>query len=163
MVIQAGHNARSTVNLKQLVGSGDKIGMVVAPFLVAGATLNVLYPSVFRVGGPPAPLLVISIAALVPGVTIWAWSVVLILTKVPRGELITTGPYALVKHPLYTSVALLVLPSIGFVCNTWLGALAGALLYLASRLFAPEEEMALSKTFGDRWDTYARAVKAPWL
>ena len=163
MVIQAGHNARSTVNLKQLVGSGDKIGMVVAPFLVAGATLNVLYPAVFRVGGPPAPLLVISIAALVPGVTIWAWSVVLILTKVPRGELITTGPYALVKHPLYTSVALLVLPSIGFVCNTWLGALAGALLYLASRLFAPEEEMALSKTFGDRWDTYARAVKAPWL
>jgi Isoprenylcysteine carboxyl methyltransferase (ICMT) family. len=47
---------------------------------------------------------------LIPGVTIWIWSVVLILTKVPRGELITSGPYALVKHPIYTGVALLVLP-----------------------------------------------------
>ena len=163
MVMQAAHTARRTLNLKQLVGSGDKIGLVVAPFLVAGVILNVLYPSVFGVGGPPTPLLVISIAALVPGVTIWAWSVILILTKVPRGELITTGPYALVKHPLYTSVALLVLPSIGFVCNTWLGALIGVVLYLASRLFAPEEEMTLSKTFGARWGTYARSVKVPWL
>lgn len=52
-----------------------------------------------------------------------SWPVYLILTKMPRRDLITTGPYALVQHPLYTGVALLVLPCVGFLCNSWLGAL----------------------------------------
>jgi len=87
----------------------------------------------------------------------------LILTKVPRGELITSGPYSLVKHPLYTGVALLVLPWIGFLFNTWLGALIGVVLYVGSRMFAGGEEAVLSETFGTAWDRYRRSVKIPWL
>jgi protein-S-isoprenylcysteine O-methyltransferase Ste14 len=81
----------------------------------------------------------------------------------PAGELITTGPYAVVEHPLYTGVAFLVLPWAGFLLDTWLGALLGAVLYVASRLFAGEEEAELARTFGDRWDRYATSVKIPWL
>ncbi|MBO0683635.1 MAG: hypothetical protein J2P45_10800, partial [Candidatus Dormibacteraeota bacterium] len=66
--------------LKQLVGSGDKIALFTLPFAVVGLILNILYPAVFSVGGPPFALLVISVVALVPGVIIWAWSVALILT-----------------------------------------------------------------------------------
>mgnify|MGYP001143691888 FL=1 len=87
----------------------------------------------------------------------------LILIKVPRGELITGGPYALVKHPLYTGVALLVLPWLGFLLDTWLGAAVGLVLYLASRRFACAEEEALAKTFGPAWDDYRKRVKLPWL
>jgi protein-S-isoprenylcysteine O-methyltransferase Ste14 len=89
--------------------------------------------------------------------------VALILRKVPRGELITNGPYAIVKHPLYTGVALLVLPWVGFLFNTWLGAVIGIILYIGSRIFAPAEEAALSKTFGVAWDEYCNTVKIPWL
>lgn len=148
--------------LRRLVGSGDKIGLLVLPFLIGGSILNLAFPSVFEVGGPPTILRVVSILVLIPGVTIWAWSVILILRNVPRGELITSGPYVLVKHPLYTSVALLVLPWLGFLLNTWLGAALGAVLYAADRIFAPEEEAALSRTFGARWDAYSRRVKLPW-
>jgi hypothetical protein len=75
---------------------------------------------------------------LIASVTIWFWSVVLTLTKVPRGELTTTGPDRLVKHPLYTRVALLVLPWLGLLLNIWLGAAIGIILYLASgRLALP--------------------------
>jgi len=149
--------------LKRLVGSGDKIGLVAFPFLVVGVVLNVVYPSAFDVGGPPTALRVISYVALIAGVTIWVWSVVLILVKVPKGELITSGPFRLVKHPLYTGVAVLVLPWLGFLFNTWLGAAIGAILYLGSRRFAPEEEAELSETFGPEWDDYCRTVKIPWL
>jgi protein-S-isoprenylcysteine O-methyltransferase Ste14 len=69
----------------------------------------------------------------------------------------------LVKHPLYTAVALLVLPWVGFLLNTWLGALIGIVLYIGSRIFAPREEASLSKTFGAKWDEYARTVRMPWL
>ena len=151
------------MNVKRLVGSGDRIMLLTLPFLAIGLALNILRPSQFSVGGLPIALKVLSVIILIPGVTIWIWSVVLILTKVPRQELITDGPYSLVKHPLYTGVALLVLPWIGLLLDTWLGVLIGIILYVASRVFAPEEERTLSKTFGAAWDEYSLKVKIPWL
>ena len=147
--------------LKLLIGSGDKIGLFTLPFLLVGLLLNIVYPPAFSVGGQSTALRVVSIVVLIPGLTIWAWSAALILRKVPRGELITSGPYSIVKHPLYTGVALLVLPWIGFLFNTWLGAAIGLILYIGSRIFAPAEEAELSKTFGATWDEYCNSVKYP--
>lgn len=154
---------RGRIDLGALVGSGDRIGRFAAPFVLGGVVLNILRPSWFTVGGPPSALRVASIVVLSVGIVVWAWSVVLILRKVPRGELITSGPYSLVKHPLYTSVALLVLPWLGFLLDTWLGVVIGLALYIGSRRFAPAEEAELARTFGLAWSRYASTVKLPWL
>jgi len=151
------------MKLKVLVGSGDKIGLLTFPFLIVGLILNIMKPSFFDVGGPANVLKAVSIIMLIPGIIIWFWSAVLILAKVPQKKLITNGPYSLVKHPLYTGVALLVLPWLGFLFNTWLGVLIGIVLYIGSRLFSPAEEQILSKTFGAAWDEYCHKVKIPWL
>ncbi|HEY7591486.1 MAG TPA: isoprenylcysteine carboxylmethyltransferase family protein [Candidatus Limnocylindrales bacterium] len=151
------------MNLARLVGSGDRIGLFTLPFVVGGVILNVANPAVFSVGGPPTWLRLLSIAVVVPGLAIWLWSVALILRNVPRGRLITRGPYAWVKHPLYLSVALLVLPWAGFLLDTWLGAVIGAVLYVASRMFAPAEEAELSATFGETWRAYNGRVRLGWL
>ena len=151
------------MKLKVLVGSGEKIGLLTLPFLIIGLILNMMIPSLFSLGGPPIVMKVISMIFKVPGVTIWIWSAALILTKIPKKELITNGPYSFVKHPLYTGVAFLVLPWIGFLFNTWLGVLIGIVLYIGSRIFSPEEEKTLSKTFGAIWDEYCTKVKIPWL
>jgi protein-S-isoprenylcysteine O-methyltransferase Ste14 len=158
-----GRNGEMRMNLKTLVGSGDRIMLLTAPFLIIGLVLNILRPALFSVGGPPTVLTVLSVIILIPGIIIWIWSVVLILTKVPRKELITSGPYSLVKHPLYSGVALLVLPWIGFLFNTWLGVLVGIVLYVASRVFEGEEERTLAAAFGAAWDQYVKSVKIPWL
>ena len=151
------------MKLKVLVGSGDRIMLLALPFLMIGLIQNIVFPSFFSVGGPPTVLKVISVIILVPGVAIWLWSVILILTKVPQQELITQGPYALVKHPLYTGVAMLVLPWMGFLLNTWLGVLIGIILYVAARIFSPQEERTLAQTFGAAWEEYCHKVKLPWL
>lgn len=151
------------MKLKALVGSGDRIMLFTLPFLIVGLVLNILFPSPFSVGGPAMALRVLSIVTLIPGVTIWIWSVILLLTRIPKGELITYGPYTLVKHPLYTGVAFLVLPWLGFLFNTWLGVVIGIVLYVASRLFSPEEERTLSQAFGSTWDEYCHKVAIPWL
>lgn len=151
------------MKLKVLVGSGDKIARLALPFVAAGAALDMLFPSLFSIGGPAPALKTVSLALLIFGVAIWAWSAAMILTRVPRNELVTTGPYAIVKHPLYTAVSLLVLPWAGFLLNSWLGALLGAVFYLGSRMYAPEEEKILAKTFGPSWEAYLRKVKIPWL
>lgn len=149
--------------LMRLVGSGDKIGLLLLPFLVGGLILNVAFPAFFAVGGPPAWLAALSALVLLFGVAVWLWSVVLILTRVPKGELITDGPYAVVRHPLYTGVALLVLPWLGFLLNTWLGLVLGVVLYVGNRIFAPDEEANLAASFGPRWEAYRRSVLLPWV
>ena len=151
------------MDLRKLVGSGDRIGFVVLPFVIIGLILNVAVPAAFSVGGPPDSLRVLSLVILVCGVVLWLWSVVLILAKVPRDQLITGGPYALVRHPLYTAVALLVLPWLGFLLDSWLGVVLGAVTYVASRRFSVAEEASLSKRFGRAWDAYRARVLLPWL
>jgi len=108
-------------------------------------------------------LKVLSLVLLIPGVALWMWSVTLIVTHVPERKLITGGPYAIVKHPLYTSVSFLVLPWVGVLLNTWLGGVLGVILYTGSRLFAPEEEALLAQTFGAAWEDYRKTVRLPWL
>jgi protein-S-isoprenylcysteine O-methyltransferase Ste14 len=151
------------MNLKALVGSGDKIALFTLPFLIISLILAIIIPSLFHINRSSIVLKAIFIIMLIAGITIWIWSVVLIVIKVPQKELITSGPYSLVKHPLYTSVALLVLPWIGFLFNTWLGILFGIILYIGSRIYSPEEEKILSKAFGTRWNEYCNKVKIPWL
>jgi len=72
------------MKLKVLVGSGEKIGLLTLPFLIIGLTLNILFPALFSVGGPSIVLKSISMILLIPGVMIWIWSVVLILSNVPQ-------------------------------------------------------------------------------
>jgi protein-S-isoprenylcysteine O-methyltransferase Ste14 len=145
------------------VGSGDRIALLALPFLIVGGLLNWAYPELFSVGGPPNGLRTASFLVLIPGVIIWLWSALLIVTKVPRGELITSGPFSLVRHPLYTDVALLVLPWVGFLLDTWLGAVLGIVVYLGCRRYAPLEEDLLARKFGRRWDAYVDSVRLPWL
>src|SRR5262249_57170709 len=88
-------------------------------------------PEAFSVGGPPPWLQAVSAVVLAVGVAVWAWSVLLIVTKGRAGELVTTRPYSLGKHPLYTSGALLVLPWLGFLLDTLLRALLRIVLFVA--------------------------------
>jgi protein-S-isoprenylcysteine O-methyltransferase Ste14 len=149
--------------LKTLIGSGDKIALFVAPFLAAAFAFAIVDPPLLHVIAPPSWLRLLSIPALILGLVTWLWSVILIIDNVPRGQLITSGPYTWVKHPLYTAVALLVLPGIGFLLDTWLGLVIGVALYVGSRIFAPEEEAALSRTFGAAWGDYVRSVRLGWI
>lgn len=151
------------MDLKILMGSGRKIGAFSLPFFVIGITINYFYPQIFRIDGSSGPLFWISIVFLLLGVINWVWSVILILIKVPRNELITTGPFSLVKHPLYVGFVFLIIPWAGFLLNSWLGIVLGLVLYIAIRIFAPKEEQILSKIFGKDWDDYSKNVLLPWI
>ena len=155
--------SRRGLDLKKLMGSGDRIALFALPFAIIGFAVQIADPTRLAVDGSAQPTRAIAIFVLTVGALTWAWSVGLILSRVPRGELITTGPYAVVKHPLYTSVGLLVLPAVGVLLGTWLGAVIGVAVYVGSRLFAPAEEAQLRQQFGSEWDAYTRSVKLPWL
>jgi protein-S-isoprenylcysteine O-methyltransferase Ste14 len=74
-------------------------------------------------------------------------------------ELITTGPYALVRHPIYTGLLL------GFIgCavarGEWRGLLAVALVFVALWRKLRLEEKWMRAQFGASYETYSRHVAA---
>jgi protein-S-isoprenylcysteine O-methyltransferase Ste14 len=150
------------MRLRNLVGAGDRIVALTLPFAVAGITTNVVWPDAFRMGfGLPG--LIAGFVLLALGVPLWLWAAVQILAYVPRGRLITTGPFVLFLHPIYTSVALLVIPGCGLVMDTWVGFAIGGALYASSRFLAPSEERQLAEAFPAQYPAYRTRVVLPWL
>ena len=150
------------MKLKILVGSGDRIMSLTLPFLVIGILSNILWPRVFVLGFGTGGLAA-GIVLLVVGVPIWLSSVALVLIYVPKKRLITNGPFALFLHPMYTAVSLLVLPGVGLVLDTWVGAGIGVVLYVASRIYSPREDEILEKFFPTEYPAYRKRVILPWL
>jgi protein-S-isoprenylcysteine O-methyltransferase Ste14 len=125
-----------------LIFSGSSEGSVALPLALSGCLL--------ALGG--AALVVRSRAELGP-----AWSFV------PKADqstgLVTTGPYRLVRHPIYLGLSLLgVGEALAF--GSWpafLIVLSGIVPAFAWR--ARAEETLLSRTFGERYLLYRRQTK----
>lgn len=150
------------MKLKVLVGSGDRIMSLTLPFLVVGVVANILWPGVFALGLGMGGVIA-GIVLLVIGVPVWLTGVGQVLVNVPKKRLITTGPFAVLLHPMYTSVSLLVFPGLGLLFDSWVGAATGVALYVSSKIFAPREDQVLAKVFPSEYPAYRKRVLIPWL
>jgi protein-S-isoprenylcysteine O-methyltransferase Ste14 len=75
-------------------------------------------------------------------------------------ELITSGPYAVVRNPIYLGMFGLMV-SVGLVFTTWWALLIGVVVFLiGNQIRIRAEEQLLRETFGSQFDDYARRVPA---
>jgi hypothetical protein len=78
----------------------------------------------------------------------------------PDHRLVTTGPFAIIRHPMYAGLMLAAIGSVGLY-RTWSTVLfVSQLPVLVIR--AKREEELLARTFGEAWERYAARVP-PWL
>lgn len=96
--------------------------------------------------------------------TVWArvhlgtnWSGTVTLKR--GHELITSGPYAFVRHPIYTGLLLAFLGS-ALARDEWRGVLALALVALALWRKLRNEERWMREQFGDAYSAYSKRVAA---
>lgn len=75
-------------------------------------------------------------------------------------KLVRSGPYALVRNPIYTSM-LLVLCATAIIVTGWkLFAVALALFIAGTEIRVRTEERLLASRFGEEFETYKRKVSA---
>jgi protein-S-isoprenylcysteine O-methyltransferase Ste14 len=80
-------------------------------------------------------------------------------------QLITRGPYAVVRNPIYASLALMIV-ALGMTFATPTRVAVALALYLTgSFMRIRAEEELMRTTFGEAWEAYRRRVPAliPWL
>lgn len=82
------------------------------------------------------------------------------LEVAPDQELVTTGPYRYVRHPLYLAF-LLMLTSTGFLSSNWFIGVVGVLLIASITVVRiPAEEALLSQRFGEGYREYRQRTRA---
>ncbi len=134
--------------------------------LIAGA-LMIWRPVWFgplraRPYAPPLWLLWAGLAAVLAGMalTFWArfslggnWSGRIVLKT--GHELIRRGPYARIRHPIYTGILLALLGTVAAL-SSWSGWLGLALAFLALTIKARGEEKLLAPVFGAEFAEHLR-------
>jgi len=75
-------------------------------------------------------------------------------------ELITQGPYGVVRNPIYLGMFGLILSRCLAFSRWWSGLAAIVLFLIGNRIRIHTEEQLLRETFGDQFDEYARRVPA---
>jgi protein-S-isoprenylcysteine O-methyltransferase Ste14 len=84
---------------------------------------------------------------------------------VDQHTLVTTGPYAIVRHPIYTGI-LGVMMATGLVNTYWFVVLAAlAFGFAGTTMRIRQEELLLHKQFGAEFEAYKKTVPAflPWF
>lgn len=146
------------LNMALLICAAALLG--VPHFPVSGLTMRVLPGAQWRVWAALGAVLTLAGQIF----TVWArihlgrnWSGVAAVKA--DHELITSGPYRWVRHPIYSGLALAFVGT-AIALGQWRGMLAVELALIAIGHRIIVEERFTRRQFGDAYDKYAQRVRA---
>lgn len=76
----------------------------------------------------------------------------------PAGTLVTSGPYAITRNPMYISLALLTTAFALFLNSWWIVLLLGPTVLVVQQFVIVPEERYLRRRFGAEYEAYTRRV-----
>jgi protein-S-isoprenylcysteine O-methyltransferase Ste14 len=113
----------------------------------------------FVPAGPAGEWIGVFLAAAGMGIAVWArwhlganWSGAVTLKE--GHELIRTGPYRVIRHPIYTGILLALLGTMAVVVGEMRGLFAVGIAWLSFYIKARREESFLSQEFGSSFADY---------
>jgi protein-S-isoprenylcysteine O-methyltransferase Ste14 len=146
----------------------DSIGLAAAVLGMAIIPAFCIITNVPRAADYPSNIWSVGIGTILYVAALWVfrrahkelgrnWSISLEIRE--RHELIRSGPYALVRHPMYTSFLLMALGQL-FLLSNWVAGLAGLIGF--SILFfgrVDKEERMMLDNFGPQYRAYMETTK----
>jgi protein-S-isoprenylcysteine O-methyltransferase Ste14 len=153
------HNRRSWLDMAGLAAAVVGQGVVPGIYVVTGEPSAADYP---------AHAWAIALGAILFSCGLWLfrrthrelgknWSITLEIRD--KHKLVNSGPYSLVRHPMYSSFLMLALGQV-FLLSNWVAGLAGLLGFATLFFFrVGKEEHMMLETFGASYGEYMKMTK----
>ena len=145
-------------NGMNIVGQGGKIILFMLPSLMAAIGVHLYLPQSAALPASLSFIKPIGYLLLLPGLVLWATAVIQLLTGFPKGKLVTTGAYGIVRNPIYSSVTFFILPAVALLTLTWVYFVPAVFLYAGVMIFIGTEEKQLTQAFGKAYEDYMARV-----
>ncbi len=130
----------------------------VAYGLAAGAATHT-WPDVCQLRWPPyAVFATAGWILLALGVPMSLTAVISAMRAYHRDQLVTSGVFAVVRHPIYSAMIVLNLPGIAFLTRSWPLFLMPLVAYTVFKLLIHREDEYLERRFGQAYLDYRARV-----
>ncbi|MFX0140211.1 MAG: methyltransferase family protein [Candidatus Hodarchaeota archaeon] len=143
-----------------IYGVGPKMTLTLVPFIVLLSILNVIFSPVFQLPIDQIWMIPLGIVLIMIGSYIFIKSETLLRKAYKASELLMTGFYGHMRHPMYGSVILLIIPGIVIIINSWILYFLPFIFYIIFRIFIKKEETYCLKKFGENYSHYKKNVHA---
>jgi protein-S-isoprenylcysteine O-methyltransferase Ste14 len=151
-------NILKAQNGMNIVGQGGKIILFMLPSLIAAIWVNMYLPQIAALPESLSFIRPVGYVLLIPGLVLWGTAVVQLLMGFPKGELVTTGAYGVVRNPIYSSATFFLLPAVALITLTWVYLVPSVFLYAGVMIFIGTEEKQLTNVFGKEYEDYVARV-----
>jgi len=145
-------------NGMNIIGQGGKIILFMLPSLIAAILVHMYFPKIAALPESVSFIQPVGYLLLLPGLMLWGAAVIQLLTGFPKGKLVTSGAYGVVRNPIYSSVTFFILPGLALITLTWVYFIPSVFLYAGVMIFIGKEEQQLTEAFGKEYQEYMARV-----
>ena len=140
-------------------GIGPKLALLVLPYIILTLTIMIKYPDFLDLVFLDIMLLkVLGSFWFGLGCIYWIYSAMYFLKHFQPGRLITKGPFALCRNPIYSSIIIFIIPALAIIFHSGLTLSIALVLFIGFKISIHGEINILRRIFGEEYDTYEKSV-----
>ena len=136
-------------------GIGPRFSIITVIGGVLAGWLTLRYPGLFTIRGIPFWLLASLASILVfVGMVVYIIALRRFNQGYRQGELVTQGPFAVVRHPIYAAWILLICPGVALFFRSWAMLMLPVVAYISFKASIYREDRYLENRFGQAYQDY---------
>ena len=137
-------------------GCGPKILLIVLITAVPLYLVQFLFFPDFRIPVPSWLAFLIGGIWFVSGIPVWFFGAREINKNFLKKQLVTTGIFRYIQHPIYCAFGLFYIPALVFMSRSWIGFILPLLFYILFLCNIKYEENYLETLFGETYSEYKK-------
>ena len=142
-----------------LFGCGPKLALICLPYVILSLIVMYKYPEFFNLRFLDfAFAKVAGFSWLGLGIIFWIYSAIYFLKYFKPGKLITKGPFALCRNPIYSSIIVFIIPALALIFHSGLLFTISLVLYIGFKISIHGEVNILRKIFGEKYEEYEKSA-----
>src|ERR1039457_4890882 len=139
-------------------GVGPKTFVPSMLYTLAAWAATSAWPGVFRLRWLPDVVVSAGVVLTAAGVVMWLVGAVTVMRAYNRDQLVTSGIFALVRHPIYAAWITLIFPGLALLTRSWPMLITPWIAYAIFRRLIHREDEYLEQRFGQAYRDYRRRV-----